>query len=61
MKMPRAIVYSGTAEEFENSTIFHKQHTVWQKKEKLRRWLSTKWLCQAEVCVHLYFKATAKC
>ena len=57
LKMLRAIADSGTVEEFENSALFLRQHSAWQTNERLRRWFSTKWLSQAEVCVHFQFKA----
>lgn len=55
LKMLRAIADCETAEEFENSTLFLKQHPVWQTNERLRRWFSTKWLNQTEVCVCVHF------
>ena len=55
--MLQAIADSGTVEEFENNTLFLKQNPAWQTNERLRGWFSTKWLCQAEVCVHFQLKA----
>lgn len=57
LKMLGAIADSGTAEEFDSSTCLLKQHSAWQTNESLRRWFSTKWLSQAEVCVHFYSRA----
>ncbi|XP_042288518.1 uncharacterized protein si:dkey-31c13.1 isoform X2 [Thunnus maccoyii] len=54
LKMLRAIADSGTVEEFENSTLFLRQHSAWQTNERLRRWFSTKWLSQAERWVNAF-------
>ncbi|XP_056157131.1 uncharacterized protein LOC130131474 isoform X2 [Lampris incognitus] len=56
LNMLRAIADSGTAEEFENSTLFLKQHPAWQTDERLREWFHTTWLCQAERWVNAFKK-----
>ncbi|XP_062287897.1 uncharacterized protein si:dkey-31c13.1 isoform X1 [Scomber scombrus] len=54
LKMLRAIADCETTEEYENSTLFLKQHPVWQTNERLRRWFSTKWLNQTERWVNVF-------